>query len=486
MIQLCAGLSFAHTQGIIHRDIKPSNVRVLESGTVKLLDFGIAKLSRSDATFSDLAGSVEYMSPEQLEGRAVNERSDVFAVGAVMYELFGGGKPFAGDTPEAIAYHILNERPAPLRSVAPDVPQPLEDIVTRALEKDPDRRHASAAELMAALRLVSETVQPTPTPSPAAGRIRPRGVGNAGEIRLAGAGAVASGSPVGDLRAHHLGEETAPAKTVPGRRRRRVVIGIAVAAVLAAATALGGPIMLRTLGGDLPAVDALTLPRSPGPDPVLALSVDTEPQGARIQFDGEDAELVDGERLEIVTPASVPFRDRFPAVITLTRAGFAPIEVEVPDAEGNTLLLVTTLAEAQAFGRVRMSGPYPFEVWQGNRRVSAAATEHDVRVRAGSTSLRLRNDELFLNQRLSLDVAENQSRDVPVGAPGSVTVFSRPGNCEILIDEQSVGFPPITGRAIAAGRHTVARECPDAGQSGSREISIESGEVEQVTFAPAP
>ena len=165
MIQLCAGLSFA--QGIIHRDIKPSNVRVLESGTVKLLDFGIAKLSRSDATFSDLAGSVEYMSPEQLEGRAVNERSDVFAVGAVMYELFGGGKPFAGDTPEAIAYHILNERPAPLRSVAPDVPQPLEDIVTRALEKDPDRRHASAAELMAALRLVSETMQPNRRRPPA-------------------------------------------------------------------------------------------------------------------------------------------------------------------------------------------------------------------------------------------------------------------------------------------------------------------------------
>lgn len=159
VLQLCAGLGFAHAQGVVHRDIKPSNVRVLDDGSVKLLDFGIAKLSRSDPTFSDLAGSVAFMSPEQLEGSGVDARSDIFAVGAVMYELFGGRPPFVGDSSAATAYQVLNDDPAPLRSLVAELPETLEALVVRALEKHPDQRFQTTQELASELDQIRRTLE---------------------------------------------------------------------------------------------------------------------------------------------------------------------------------------------------------------------------------------------------------------------------------------------------------------------------------------
>ena len=149
VLQLCAGLSFAHKQGVVHCDIKPSNVRILEDGTVKLIDFGIAKISRSAPTFGDLAGSVACMSPERLEGGGVDSRSDVFSVGVLMYELFGGGAPFTGDSPAAVAYQVLQQTRRRSASVASDVRRACRHR-RAALAKDPESgtttRRAGEAE----------------------------------------------------------------------------------------------------------------------------------------------------------------------------------------------------------------------------------------------------------------------------------------------------------------------------------------------------
>ena len=473
MTQLCAGLSFAHTQGIVHRDIKPSNVRVLDDGTVKLLDFGIAKVSRADPTFSDLAGSVEYMSPEQLHGGAVDVRTDVFAVGALMYELFGGAKPFKGDTPAAIAYQILHEEPAPLRAMLPDAPEALEEVVKRALEKEPAKRFGSADELVAALRLVYETSLAKRAPR--------RG---AGELRLTTSVPTDVANPALDVRMARTVDVTAPAKSLPRRSPQKTIGLTLAAAAFVAAAGLGSYAVVSRVGLELPQVDGVTLPRSPGPGPVLALSISSEPQGARILFDGEDVELIDGERVQQTTPASVPFRGGFPQVVRLTRSGFQLTEIEVPAAVGNTLMLTAPLGSPVPTGVVALSGPYPFEVWQGNRRLRNQATEHTLELQAGSIALQVRNADFFLDQRVALEVIDGQRREVPVSAPGSLTVFSRPGNCEIVIDGQNVGFPPISGRTVAAGRHTVARECPDEAQNTSQQIPVASGEPGRVTFTP--
>ena len=177
VMQLCAGLSYAHQQGVVHRDIKPSNVRVLDDGTIKLIDFGIAKVSRSGPTFPDLAGSVAYTSPEQLHGAGVDARSDVFSVGVLMYELFGGRPPFVGDSPTAIAYQVLNHDPSPVATIDADVPEVLSDVVARALEKSPERRYEDAAALAEALAAAASEV-------PSHGLDQPFGEGRSSDLLL--------------------------------------------------------------------------------------------------------------------------------------------------------------------------------------------------------------------------------------------------------------------------------------------------------------
>ena len=454
---------------------------------MKLLDFGIAKLSRTDPTFSDLAGSVEYMSPEALSGESVDARSDVFAVGALMFELFAGRRPFPGDTPAAIAYQILNEEPPALDLAALGLPEDLAEVFSRALKKSPAARFENGETLLAALRSIGERLARRP-----AGATRPRaapGRSLVGDLEIGGPAPIGPTGAI-DVAIGPSPDGRPPVDTVsetlraPPKRALKRTLQLAAVVALVAATGLGTYLVVGNMSIAYPVVTAVTLPRSPGPEPVLALEVDSEPQGARVLFDGQDAALLDGETAEVETPTTVPFRGVFPSSLRLSRSGYEPIEVPVPEPIGDTVYVSTPLGQAQAYGRVVISGPYPFEVWLGNNRIREAATSHDVRLQAGSITLRLRNSDLFLDQRQSVRVAENQALEVPVPPPGSLTVFSRPGNCEILIGGESVGFPPIQGRTVAAGTHEVARECPDAGQNSTREVPVATGQQETVTFAP--
>jgi serine/threonine protein kinase len=155
-IQLCEGLHFAHSEGVIHRDVKPANIWLLDDGGVKLLDFGIAKSSTATLTRgSSVVGSAGYMSPEQIEGQPVDGRSDLFSVGAVLFELVTGRPPFDGDSATAVMMKIVQDEPAPdVRTIAPDTPATLAMAVRRALEKAPDDRYADADQMAADLRAV--------------------------------------------------------------------------------------------------------------------------------------------------------------------------------------------------------------------------------------------------------------------------------------------------------------------------------------------
>ena len=151
-IQLCAGLEAAHKQGVVHRDVKPANVWLCLNGTVKLLDFGIATAASSNATVVDMFGSPGYMSPEQIEGREVDARSDIFSAGAVVYEMLTGRHPFEGDSPTAVMLKIVND--VPRRIDHRELPAALETAVARALEKAPDARYARAADFGRDLKTV--------------------------------------------------------------------------------------------------------------------------------------------------------------------------------------------------------------------------------------------------------------------------------------------------------------------------------------------
>ena len=198
-VQIARGLAAAHAKGIVHRDLKPENLFVTKDGRVKVLDFGLAKLTRPEAlgatgerTVSILStesgailGTAGYMAPEQVRGEAADARSDLFALGAILHELLTGKRAFAGASFVETGHAILNDEPAPLAALRPDVPPGLDAIVRRCLEKEPTQRFQSAADLAFALEALREPngkASPSAARDEAAGRARR----NAGLLVVAG------------------------------------------------------------------------------------------------------------------------------------------------------------------------------------------------------------------------------------------------------------------------------------------------------------
>jgi serine/threonine-protein kinase len=165
--QICEALACLHEQRVVHRDLKPENVHLTASGQVKILDFGIALLGSARritwAKLSTVSGTPDYMAPEQIRGKRGDRRTDVYALGTLLYEMLTGKLPYAADNPLALLAAKMREEPKPPRYHAPDLDPALEAVVLRAIERDPRRRHASAAELLAELRDPSAAAPREPT-----------------------------------------------------------------------------------------------------------------------------------------------------------------------------------------------------------------------------------------------------------------------------------------------------------------------------------
>jgi Tol biopolymer transport system component len=235
-VPMADALAKAHAAGIVHRDLKPSNVMITPERTVKVLDFGLAKLMEADSETSESAetvpmheagqtregtvvGTAAYMSPEQAEGKPVDGRSDIFSFGAVLYEMLTGRRAFSGASRMATITSVLRDEPTPVGEIRDTVPKELERVIARCLRKDPDRRFQHMEDLRVALEEIREESEsgsaPRPTPPPAARRPRQKWIGAAAAIGLL-ALAGATTWKLGTTNAVRKGLETVQVTTVPG------------------------------------------------------------------------------------------------------------------------------------------------------------------------------------------------------------------------------------------------------------------------------
>ena len=148
--QILRALQHAHDKGIVHRDIKPQNIMLISDGTIKVTDFGIARFSRSETkTMTEQAiGSVHYISPEQAKGSVTDSKSDLYSVGVVLYEMLTGQLPFQADNTVSVALMHLQKEPLRPRQINPNIPVGLEQIILRAMQKNPNDRYQSASEML--------------------------------------------------------------------------------------------------------------------------------------------------------------------------------------------------------------------------------------------------------------------------------------------------------------------------------------------------
>jgi len=457
--QLCSGLGYAHTQGIVHRDVKPANVFVLEDGTVKLLDFGIAKLATSTLTRQgDVLGSAPYMSPEQVAGtQDLDGRSDVWSTGVLLFELLTGKKPFDGGALTTVIMGIMKTEPPPIDQLVPGMPKAVVEVVARALHKDRDRRYQTAEELGRELQLIRKTQQLSNLPPMDATRFASTNVLKAlhddRQKQEHGAAADKTLKP---------SPASPAAVATPPQSKQMWIIG-AAAAVLLVAAGVG----YSMLGSEAPAA---TAPSSVADDRRLAAA---EPAKGPATASAPPTEP---------PPASAPVPSTTKLAVPAKKSAEPPPVKKGADPVATPpVAAAPPVRSAPANVAVTISGPYAFEVFDGSRLLSASARSHELPLQPNGKSLRLVAPEVFLEQAIRVDGGDDQRFEHAAPALGRIEIRATRGECKAMIGKSDVGYGPWPPRNAVVGEHRVTLVCPD-NQNPVQHLNVTQGRPARAEF----
>lgn len=492
VIQVCRGLGYAHDRGIVHRDMKPSNIRILDDGTAKIVDFGIAKLGGTHLTRTGMiVGTVHYMSPEQVRGGELDGRSDVFSLGVILYELLAGERPFRGEGPTQVLYKIVAEPAPPLDlSKLGEVGPRLQAVVDRALAKNREERYPRADDLADELQAVLDEQLRTSQggPAPAERLARARRAVREGRLDEAveGLQAMVTAHPGSvearrELRAalRERGRAQSPSpepeefpelestfQVSPTRREPETALQPTVTVSPSSDTAVralrrrliwvGGAALLVAAVGTLVVLHGR--PAAPPAPAELRIPVRSQPLGAHVLVDGRDSGTVTNGELVIPSPAPKE------VVLTFRKDGHRDESrtVRLPLPPGAAVSV--TLQTARAPVTVRTTPPGATVTLDGQR--VAGLTPLEIALEPGAEHV------------IGLSLEGYRPREIRVGtdeAPQAVAVdltpLPPPGHVGI-----SSSYPldvQWRGRVLARGELTPHVELP----SGHQVLTLVSATV---------
>ncbi len=524
--QLGSALDYAHEREIVHRDIKPANVLINWDGQAKITDFGIVKMTSSTMTRTGtIIGTPAYMSPEQVVGKEVSGASDQFSLAVILYQMLTGERPFGAENPTSILYKIVHQDPLPPQEVNRDLPTPVNQVLLKALAKDPAERYPTCRALAVALREALGAAVPDGdmTLGPADFEALPTATKEGGlgwlwaallALVVVGGGAwfVADelgifhrgdGSDGGSLPVEEsldlavlvapegasgaeiwvdgvdTGLRTPETVSLRGTRGSNQRLELRREGEILASTAL----LLDETTPRQWAPEILPTPNPPPPPPPSIVEKKTvrvvsNPSGARVLLDGQAAGT---------TPMEIS--------VTPGESGTLRVELEGYKAQGMTLAWDDLSAAQRQSGELSfrleakvppgflvLNAGYPVTVTVAGRRQGSGA-QLRLPLPPGEYEITVSAPEVFLQQTRRVSVASDS--EVPLSLPAAIatTVTAVPGNCRVSIDGRFVDFTPLIDVPVVAGNHAFLFEWPTLGQSVTVEQAI-SPQNSHVTARP--